>query len=176
MINKEKCELVISDDILWISCSDFLLATFAPIAEALTELQTLKGWFFLSCTSLLLYGLISRGIQRKQVEEALRENERRFKAVFNQQFQFMAILKPDGTVIEVNDTCLRVTSVSAERVLGVRFWETPWFNQIPLMQERLQQSIAEVAIGSSSPWGRSRVFDGRRDDAICYLCHYRTQG
>ncbi|MEH1952180.1 PAS domain-containing protein [Nostoc sp.] len=55
--------------------------------------------------------------QRKQVEEALRENERRFKAVFNQQFQFMAILKPDGTVIEVNDTCLRVTGVSAER-----FW------------------------------------------------------
>jgi len=91
--------------------------------------------------------------QRKQVEEALRENERRFKAVFNQQFQFMAILKPDGTVIEVNDTCLRVTGVSAERVLGVRFWETPWFNQIPLMQERLQQSIAEVASGSSSVRG-----------------------
>ncbi|MBN3880146.1 MULTISPECIES: PAS domain-containing hybrid sensor histidine kinase/response regulator [unclassified Nostoc] len=91
--------------------------------------------------------------QRKQVEEALRENERRFKAVFNQQFQFMAILKPDGTVIDVNDTCLRVTGVSAERVLGVRFWETPWFNQIPLMQERLQQSIAEVVSGSGSVRG-----------------------
>lgn len=113
----------------------------------MTKLQTLKG-FFVSCTSSLLYGLISRGTQRKQVEEALRENERRFKAVFNQQFQFMAILKPDGTVIEVNDTCLRVTGVSAERVLGVRFWETPWFNQIPLMQEPLQQGIAEVASGS----------------------------
>jgi len=91
--------------------------------------------------------------QRKQVEEVLRENERRFKAVFNQQFQFMAILKPDGTVIDVNDTCLRVTGVSAERLLGVRFWETPWFNQIPLMQERLQQGIAKVVSGSSSVRG-----------------------
>ncbi|MBD2472921.1 hypothetical protein H6G90_35880 [Nostoc sp. FACHB-145] len=39
--------MVISYDILWISWSDSLLATFAPVAEALTELQTLKVFFLL---------------------------------------------------------------------------------------------------------------------------------
>ncbi|MBI4784416.1 MAG: PAS domain S-box protein [Oscillatoriophycideae cyanobacterium NC_groundwater_1537_Pr4_S-0.65um_50_18] len=86
---------------------------------------------------------------RKRVEEALQESERRFKAVFNQQFQFMAILNPDGTVIEVNQTCLKVTGMAIEQVLGCKFWETPWFNHLPQMQARWQEGIAAVTSGGT---------------------------
>ncbi|MEH2035713.1 PAS domain S-box protein [Nostoc sp.] len=85
--------------------------------------------------------------ERKQAMEALQESGRRFKAVFNQQFQFMAILSPDGRVIEPNNTCLRGTGVLREQVVGRPFWEASWFNQLPLMQERWRQGIAEVASG-----------------------------
>jgi PAS domain S-box-containing protein len=81
---------------------------------------------------------------QKQAEEKLREGQRRFHAVFNQQFQFMAILAPDGTVLEANDTCFRATGVARERTLGHLFWETPWWDRLPTMQERWKRSIAEA--------------------------------
>ena len=55
---------------------------------------------------------------RKRAEQELREAERRFKAVFNQQFQFMAILAPDGTVMEANNTCFQATGVDREDGAG----------------------------------------------------------
>ena len=45
--------------------------------------------------------------QRKRMDQELQQTQRRLQAVFNQQFQFMAILSPDGHVLEANDTCLR---------------------------------------------------------------------
>ena len=72
--------------------------------------------------------------ERKRAEAGFREAERRFKAVFNQQFQFMVILDPDGRVLEANDTCFRATGVERERVIGRLFWETPWWDRLPTMQ------------------------------------------
>jgi PAS domain S-box-containing protein len=85
-----------------------------------------------------------------RTEEKLREEQRRFRAVFNQQFQFMAILAPDGTVLEANDTCFRATGVARERTLGHLFWETPWWDRLPAMQERWKRSVAE-AVRSGNP-------------------------
>ena len=59
----------------------------------------------------------------------------------------MAILDPDGKVIEANDTCLQLTGFPPDEVLGRRFWETPWFDRFPVAQERLQRGAAEVSGG-----------------------------
>jgi PAS domain S-box-containing protein len=88
--------------------------------------------------------------EQERAQQALRVAERRFRAVFNQQFQFMAILAPDGTVLEANDTCFQATGVARERTLGRPFWETPWWDRLPAMQERWKQSIAE-AVRSGGP-------------------------
>jgi two-component system sensor histidine kinase/response regulator len=85
--------------------------------------------------------------QVKRAEEALRASERRFRAVFDQQFQFMAILNPNGMVIEANDTCLQATGFPPDQVLGRRFLETPWFDRFPADQERLRRGVAESASG-----------------------------
>ncbi len=45
--------------------------------------------------------------------------------MFNQQFQFMVILAPDGTVLEANDTCFRTTGVPRESVMGGRSGRRP---------------------------------------------------
>jgi PAS domain S-box-containing protein len=82
--------------------------------------------------------------EHERAQQALREADRRFRAVFNQQFQFMAILAQDGTVLEANDTCFRATGVGRERALGRPLWETPWWDGLPMMQARLQESIADV--------------------------------
>ncbi len=47
----------------------------------------------------------------KRAEEAVRESESRFRAIFNQQFQFMAMLSPQGVVRACNDTFFAATGV-----------------------------------------------------------------
>ena len=44
---------------LWILLSDRLVGMLVEDREALLEIGTAKGWFFVAVTSLLLYGLIS---------------------------------------------------------------------------------------------------------------------
>ena len=82
--------------------------------------------------------------QRKRIDQELQATQRRLQAVFNQQFQFMAILSPDGRVLEANDTSFRATGVSRDHVLGQPLWDTPWWNRLPVMQERWRQYVAEV--------------------------------
>jgi PAS domain S-box-containing protein len=85
--------------------------------------------------------------ERRRAEQELRQAERRFKAVFNQQFQFMAILALDGAVLEANDTCFRATNVERGRVLGRPLWETPWWDRLPAMQGRWKRILQEAALG-----------------------------
>jgi PAS domain S-box-containing protein len=87
---------------------------------------------------------------RKRAEQELREAERWFKAVFNQQFQFMAILAADGTVLDANDTCFRVTGIERQAVLGRLFWEAPWWELLPAMQEWWKEHLAD-AVRSGGP-------------------------
>ncbi|VXD23585.1 putative Diguanylate cyclase [Planktothrix serta PCC 8927] len=54
---------------LWIAFSDHLLALLANYPHSITLLQTVKGWFFILITSLLLYYLIRRETQRLQLSE-----------------------------------------------------------------------------------------------------------
>ena len=55
---------------LWILFSDQLIYQFAKASDTITTLQTYKGWFFVSVTSILLYFLIGREINKKNQIEA----------------------------------------------------------------------------------------------------------
>lgn len=81
--------------------------------------------------------------EQERTQQALLEAQRRFQAVFNQQFQFMGILHPDSTVLEADDTCFRATGVPRERVVGRRFWEAPWWERLPDTQVWWRKAITE---------------------------------
>jgi PAS domain S-box-containing protein len=83
--------------------------------------------------------------RRKQAEEAVRESEKRFRLIFNQQFQFMAILSPEGVLLDVNELPLRAAGIAREQVLGRPFWETPWWDGLPEMQAGWPARLAEAA-------------------------------
>jgi PAS domain S-box-containing protein len=83
--------------------------------------------------------------------EALRRSEQRFRAAFAQQFQFMAILAPDGRVIEFNQQLgADGPDVPREQVIGQLFWQTPWWRDRSDMQAvwpaRLQEAAASNAV------------------------------
>ena len=78
-------------------------------------------------------------VTRDLTEE--RERERRFRAIFNQTFQFIGLMKPDGTLIEANETALDFGGLQREEVVGKPVWDTPWMN----FSEKTRQAVREAA-------------------------------
>ncbi|XZN91146.1 MAG: PAS domain S-box protein [Microcoleus sp.] len=84
---------------------------------------------------------------RKRAEEMLRDRERLFRAIFDQSFQFIGLLEPDGTMLEVNQTALWATDVGIEDIVGKPFWETPWWDISPEVKQRVREAVAKAAGG-----------------------------
>ncbi len=63
--------------------------------------------------------------ERKQAEVAIALSERRFHAIFDQTFQFMALLSPEGIILEMNQTALEVWGLAGKNAIGRPFWECP---------------------------------------------------
>ncbi|MCP2731628.1 PAS domain S-box protein, partial [Symplocastrum sp. BBK-W-15] len=91
--------------------------------------------------------LLAEVVQHKQIQKALRESERRFRAIFDGTFQFIGLLSPDGTVLEVNQTALNFAEMAADEVVNHPFWEARWWGSSPEIQEQIKQTIAAAAIG-----------------------------
>ncbi len=84
---------------------------------------------------------------RKRTERALRESEEKFRAIFNQTFQFIGLLSPAGVLLDANDSALTFAGVSRSDVLGRPFWETPWWAYDPNIQADLHDAIRHAAAG-----------------------------
>jgi PAS domain S-box-containing protein len=84
---------------------------------------------------------------RKQAEESLRDSERKFRAIFDNTFQFVGLLDTDGILIEANRTALAAIGVTPAEVVGQAFWATPWWTHSPDLQVQLQQAIVRAATG-----------------------------
>lgn len=91
---------------------------------------------------------VTRDIRdRKRAEEMLRDRERLFRAIFDQSFQFMGLLKPDGTILEINQTALAAAGVGIEEIVGTPFCETLWWQISPEAQQQVREAIALAATG-----------------------------
>lgn len=86
-------------------------------------------------------------VVRKLTEDALRQSEQKFRAIFDSTFQFIGLLDTDGTLLEANRTGLNAIGVTSEEVVGQPFWETPWWTHSPDLQIQLKQAVAQAATG-----------------------------
>ncbi|MGB5716011.1 MAG: PAS domain S-box protein [Gammaproteobacteria bacterium] len=92
--------------------------------------------------------IIQRDIsERLRAARELEESERRFRAIFNSTYQFIGLLKPDGTILEANQTALDFIGLTNADVVGKPFWETPWWTHSPQLQKRLRERLLEAAQG-----------------------------
>lgn len=77
----------------------------------------------------------------------LHQSDRRFRAIFNNTFQFIGLLTPAGILLEVNQTALNFAGLKLEDVINRPFWETHWWTISPQTQAELKQAIARAAQG-----------------------------
>jgi len=85
--------------------------------------------------------------ERKRSERAREESERRFRAIFEQSFQYIGLLDPRGVLLEANQAALDGAGVSREEVIGRPFWETRWWTVSEESRTRLKEGIREAAAG-----------------------------
>ena len=85
--------------------------------------------------------------ERRASDDAVREREAHLRAVFEHAFQFLGLLSPDGVLLEVNRSALEFARARREHVIGRPFWETPWWQGDPILQQRLANAIRDAAQG-----------------------------
>ena len=76
-----------------------------------------------------------------------RERNRRFEGIFNSTFGLTGLLKPDGTVVEVNDAALEFGGVQRDEVVGGSFSDAPWWTQSEVVRSDVREAVDQVADG-----------------------------
>ncbi|MFI4935811.1 MAG: PAS domain S-box protein [Caulobacterales bacterium] len=95
-----------------------------------------------------------RDISARQAKEAeLKESERRFRAMFDHAFGAIALLDPEGKVLEINRAARALTE-GEEPLIGRPIWELPWLGAAGVSPDeaarsRLQDAVAAAASGAT---------------------------
>ncbi|MBI5594347.1 MAG: PAS domain S-box protein [Deltaproteobacteria bacterium] len=101
--------------------------------------------FAVSCADHVAVTLTNK--ERLQVEQELRESERKVRAIIDLSFGFLGLLTSEGSVVKINRSALEFVGVQMSDVVGKPFWETPWWNHSTEMQERLRNAVRIAAGG-----------------------------
>lgn len=110
--------------ILWILFSDlFLEITFKR--DTVIELQTYKGWFFITITAILVFILTNKLIQA--IEEKS-NNEYRLNNVLDELNHLVTILDPQFKIVDTNKISCEIINIDKKDLIGKEFWDTPWFS------------------------------------------------
>jgi PAS domain S-box-containing protein len=79
---------------------------------------------------------------RREVERSLAESEERFHCIFDNAFQFVGLLAPDGRILAINQTALNFFGSQVKEMIG-KSLEDIWRDGPP----QLQQAITSCAAG-----------------------------
>jgi PAS domain S-box-containing protein len=121
----------------------------AVVSAALIDLLRIRwpypGMFAIAFAIVVIALQFARA--NRQRDEQLVTADRRFRAIFDQTFQFIGLMSVDGTLLEANDTALRFAGVRQSDVIGKKFWDTPWWAHSPALQDRLRAAVDRAGRG-----------------------------
>ena len=85
--------------------------------------------------------------ERRRMEHALQASEARLSAMYSSMHEYIGLLSIDGTLLDCNPASLEFAGNTREEIIGMKFWDTPWFIHTPGAPELLRQAIARTAAG-----------------------------
>ena len=78
----------------------------------------------------------------------LESNEAQMRAIFETSHQYQALLDLHGNVLYANKTALAGIRANAADVIGVPFWQTPWFSATEGMRDAVRDAFMAVLEGA----------------------------
>ncbi len=91
---------------LWIIFSDNIVEFFVDDLETLTQIQTIKGWFYVFLSGLIIYFLVKKSLfNLKRTQKTLDQALLFHKTLFEKFPQPVYQLSPEGKVIYLNSKC-----------------------------------------------------------------------
>ncbi|MFN7715312.1 MAG: PAS domain S-box protein [Pseudanabaenaceae cyanobacterium] len=79
--------------------------------------------------------------------KALQISEQKFRAIFNNTFQFVGLLDLNGVLLEANQTALDFAGITAAEVINKPFWDAHWWSDQPTSQEKLRDAVHRATQG-----------------------------
>lgn len=83
----------------------------------------------------------------RESEQTLREERRRLYRVLNDLAAFVAILAPDGTIVETNRALQQALSTTADSLTGRSFMSLPWWQPDQAKTDSIADMLAAAANG-----------------------------
>ena len=77
----------------------------------------------------------------------LTESEARFRAIFDTVMEIVVLMKPDGTVVEVNKTPASWRDRNPRGAIGYKLWEAPTVKNYPQHVQALKDGVRRAANG-----------------------------
>ncbi len=125
----------------------YLLYRTAPAAVQDSFLRTAMAAAMLA-VGLVILGSVLFLWMTEPLVHRLEESEKHFRAVFNQTFQFLWLLHPDGKVVEANQVALDAAGVVPMAVRDRPLWQSRWWEGLTAQQSELQQAVTEATAGN----------------------------
>ena len=93
---------------------------------------------------------VMRDISRRVAQErALAEKERKFRAIFDGSYQFVALLDTDGNILELNRSAVQFIGNDQQVHAGVPLWQaTFWTDEVE--RSSLREAVLQAAEGKFS--------------------------
>jgi len=79
----------------------------------------------------------------------LESSEAQMRAIFETSNQYQGLLNQQGEVVYVNKAALEGIRTEAAEIIGIPFWETPWFNGTDGMRDVVHDAFAAVLKGEA---------------------------
>ncbi|MEA3446020.1 MAG: PhnD/SsuA/transferrin family substrate-binding protein, partial [Bacteroidota bacterium] len=118
-------------------------------------------WFQIACAFIFMCLIVMFALRTVWLNRRLEKSEQKTHAVFNQTFQFMALLDYDGTLLKTNHTAIEFAGIEEKDVLGKPFWETIWWTHSAELQNKLRDAVKKAAGGQLIHFEASHVaYDG----------------
>lgn len=113
-----------------------------------------------------LCGVTNDITERKAAEKDLLKSERLFKAIFDHTFELIGLLTAEGTLLQANETALRLAGIKSDDVVGLPFWDTPWWSHSTAAQNQIKEAVKEAAAGKMVRFETSHV---NTDGALVFV-------
>ena len=104
--------------LLWITCSDKLLAWLVTDSTLLTQYQSYKGYLYVSLTAVLAWFLLR---QKQHISRSLNQSEQAFIDTFSHAAAGIAHVSIDGYFLRVNQVLCRMLGYTEAELTSMNF-------------------------------------------------------